>query len=482
MSSNEIQQICVGGVVKNVISYASLYSLIPDLTEFQYASILMNDFGYDKVPKDNTWLKNLEPFENLKKEIPIQLPVTNIQVTFNRDEDNLFNVLSVLRNIGRDKDETGTLLDDTRSWVMPGKDDLKRCVDKHLKIKLENRDMEKVYTWSSSDIFNRRLHNISPKINKDYYENCIRGFNYAAQYVKLKKPYVLFAAGIINPDIVSSMIRDTEIAACRKQNMEHGGQAAFRKDAEVIPVFADLFGHRYDLLVKQVKKNGLSSIGTMVRTVPIVDPGQMKVSESEFTPGDPFIGKDAKARRDYVHNYKIGNDEIDFVRKYVDLKTMPEYLVGTHMVANDAGVMTPTTGNQYMEVIKRVLVTLTRAKVYHPDLLNVNDKWEFSKEFFNNVNFFSLYKKSENKFLTIHPDMNYIVDSPENTILDYANTSGQQILLDEDNLAPEASENEAPPAKEAIIPEDTNAESTFTEPEVKPGDKPQVTATSEPVK
>ena len=98
------------------------------------------------------------------------------------------------------------------------------------------------------------------------------------------------------------------------------------------------------------------------------------------------------------------------------------------------------------------------------------------------MNFFSLYKKSENKFLTIHPDMNYIVDSPDNTILDYANTSGQQILLDEDNLAPEASENEAPPAKEAIIPEDTNAESTFTEPEVKPGDKPQVTATSEPVK
>ena len=185
---NNDYNIIIGGVRRNIISFETLLQLEPGnittgeepLKVSEYLSMLFMNLGYDKCPKDLSFIPNGIPIENTIRDQVLDYRMTSRILTVNPRGTTLYEMLEIIKYWCRGKIEQGSIIDVAKSFKLPD-------------------DNEIAY-----NLYTRRLHNINPNINSYYYTHCIRNFIGYAKQIIVPYPCAVFAACVIDPDILMS--------------------------------------------------------------------------------------------------------------------------------------------------------------------------------------------------------------------------------------------------------------------------------------
>ena len=189
---NQDYNIIIGGVRRNILSYETLLRLEPGNIESgeeplkvsEYLSMLFGNLGYNGYPQDLSFITNGIPIENVIKNNVLDYRMTNRILTVNPNGTTLYEMLEIIRYWCRGTIEQGTLLDLSKSFVLPSQKEIEYNLNNGIDIKRKAFVTKESTQWDTSNIWTRRLHNINPNINGYYYSHCIRNFSeYAKQII-----------------------------------------------------------------------------------------------------------------------------------------------------------------------------------------------------------------------------------------------------------------------------------------------------------
>lgn len=453
------QKISIGGVYRPITPYSLMVAcetnvpnpstgLYSPLNQYQYVSMLLNNLGYTKTSSDTSWIDAGQPVENVQKDAVLDYPITHHVLMLRQDRDTLWNVLEAIRNWGRAKIEQGVMLDTNESFQLPDAATVQYNIENGIAVRRNAASMITPMKWCMNDIFSRRLHAISPQISLEYFNNCIRNFEEYAKQIMVDRPYAMFTAAMINPDIVMSMIKNAEIEASKIVNKLVGGYAAFRPDYETAKKFTSILGSKNNHLINVFYKRGPKGFVEMRKLVTQEDIEKTLAMHNEsylptqIKPEDEFSEQPLDVKRAMVAEYDL-NTAVSEVEQYVNTESFPEPVVGYITVTDDRGNSVKQYEDQYAPVMKRISRIIKQVKIYYPDLFSNNrDKWIMSKPFYANQDAFALYSQKERLFILAYPDMEFQILDPKDAIKAYKDRYGIDIILDPDEMgdAPEAPE------------------------------------------
>ena len=469
------QIINLGGVDRDIIPFDQLAKVetgniqdnIPPLNKFQYSCLLLNNLGYNKCVSDTSWLDKKVPIENIIKDVPLDYPITKNQLMLNNTNGtNLWDLLCVIRIWGRGPMEQGIILDAENSFILPSQNEIKFNLENGILIKRSAATLASPTWWSTSDVITRRLHNICPHINKTYFHNCIRKFPEYAKQIIVKKPFVVFAAAMVDPNIVMSMIRNSELMAAQKINKLYDGYTALRPDYEMAVEFGKQLETKIEHLSNIYHKYGAQGFLTMIRTeAKPISTMLTSNNEAPVTPTisdeDDFSHLSIEEKRASVNDIQIDGAAKNEIFTYVDRKSFPDYLVESALVRDERGNTVKKYDERFYPTLKRIHRILTQLGIYYPEMLNAKEKWIVSKPFYKNADAFGLYNRAEGVFLLAFPDMEIKILSPKEAVEAYKDKYGDKVLLDPEELGDIM---EAPECKTEVIPAGENDDITIVDP------------------
>lgn len=459
------QQISIGGVIRYIATYEDISTLEPvdnntglgGVTREGYESMICHNFGYKSRPETSDWLTNSLPLENQKKPGYIVMPkyLQHVNLTIHEDM-SLMDVLESLYLWGRGPIETGLLIDVNSSWLYPSEDEIRYCLQNKIYIKRTCVLTEKCH-WAKTNILTRRLHNLCPHIDPDYFSNCITNFNEYATMIPVKDPESVFVCGIVNPDLLLSIIRSSEKEAAAIVNEQYGGYVSLRPDYDTAIEFYKIIGAKLERLSKIFKEHNARGILMMSyqEVLKTHKDNDIAINISIDKP-DPETDRltqleSVEDKRKYVEGVELNETNLGFLYRYFDQTSIPESLTKITQAKSGDTIIT-VTNPQLGKFLQRVYCIMESISTNRNYWLDDEAKWIFSKPFYASPNRFALFNPKIGLFLIAYPDMTYSLEEIPDAIRIYKYKYDEDVLLIQDEMG----DRESPKVPNTELnPEDT---------------------------
>lgn len=468
------QEVVVGNIPIKIADYNSIAALVPpdislnrgQLTLFEYGSMFFSNMGYTMCPSDPTAWLNGTTIENVVRDQPITY-IPNNDITFNQEHTNLCTLIRAIFYWGRNYIECGYIVDEDKSFALPSVEEIKYNLAHHINIKRPIVLEETKIYWPINNIAHRRLHNICPHINPEYSYNCIRKFSTYAKQIRINHPCTVFVSAMIDPNIFFTMIRNSEIEACKIVNKLYKGYGALRDDYRTSIVFQDIINKKIEHLHQIYKTKGVSGLINLVR---VERPQQQVVNtvvgiptlNFETNPEEGALENVSKypGYVDMLNSFQTSDEKRNYIEEFsrtwadegmnekmikklfndLDKESLPESIL-VQVPLPEGGY---NYGPAYWYFIARVHFIFGTMKTDFPTYFDTGEKWIVSKPFWQNEHGFALYNKKINKFVIAFPDMTVSVCNTEGAIKLYKDHYGTDVLLDADELG-DSQESKAAP-------------------------------------
>lgn len=399
-----------------------------------YNQVLLWNFGYNMYPSPayhaNVPLWENYSIENMPKEVPIGLKDPLSEYFLVSNDETLFHVLAVLRTWGRGPAETGQILIENKSFELPPDAEVQYRLENNILVTRSATVTEKRCYWNKNDFFTRRLYNISPYVDNKYFHNCFRDFANEIDKIKVEHPHLIFAIGIINPDLLMSIIKDSEISAAELANKEFHDYSVFRTDDSMEHYFSEIFNKKIGVVKEAFDKGGFEALikEVYVKAEDITAEGlalnaEGLATQTEIDENDSFSHLSKEEKEKAIKDLKM-EEIVDDVAKYVDLSTVPNYIKSNKMIDGKF-----TYDATYEAVVKRLYILLSQLEVYHKGILNMEQKMIISSPFFKNPNRFVIYNPTRNIMILVNPDYTFQFCNAQYAIQEYKEKYGEDVLL-----------------------------------------------------
>ena len=442
------QQINIGGVDRYIATYDDIIRLEPTdmntglggVSKEGYMSMVCYNLGFKARPVTDEWLTKSLPIENENKTESISLPqyLKNRDLII-RDDMSLADVLHALYLWGRGPIETGLLVDTSQSWQYPSEDEIKYCLQNKIFIKRSCVLTEKCH-WANTNILTRRLHNLCPHIDADYFSNCIVNFNEYAAMIPLKDPVSVFVCGIVNPDLLLSMIRSSEMEGAAVVNEKYHGYISLRPDYETAIEFYKIFTTKLEKLSSIFKEHGARGIVMMSyrQILNTFKDNSLAITISSTKPDtdtDRLAQLDTiDEKRQYVDNVELNDTNLGFLYRYLDQDSLPPELTKVTQRMLDGVNMVTINNPELGKFLKRVYCIFESISTNRNYWLDDSVKWIFSKPMYASPNRFGLYNRKLDLFLLAYPDLTYSLEEPLTAIKIYKDKYDEEIILNPDEI------------------------------------------------
>lgn len=408
---------------------------VAPLTPFQYQSILFNNLGYDRCPNDSLWIERGLNVEDVTKSEVLDYPITfnTLMLTPNC---TLFDLLMVIRNWVRGGLERGRLLDPQRSFLLPSRQEIQYYLQNRIKVKRSACVRTKMDSWDRADVMWRRLYNLVPSKDPEYFEFSLVNFEKCAKLTRVVDPYAAFASAIVDPDLLFSAIRQAEKEAVHAVwNASNKSTPLAMLDERIVAeAFANSLYERMSHLSRIYRNRGASgfvrskyknqkwigavgyppTVGTQINLYQPIVYGQTGPTEAEQAVLSTIFQQIAATPLDGDHK--------GMVMSYVE----PYSLGFIDALGEDSLIRIAT--------YKRLYYTLNQLKQAVPELLNPKEKLTLSEPFYIDPDRFGLYSKAKNRFYLASLDLIIREMSPQEALEYYGVYLGKDVLLDPSEL------------------------------------------------
>lgn len=435
---NEIYKIRIGGLERYIASYEHILFKEPGCLEYdtgpitthQYLSCLFNNLGYDKCPSDFLWLTNNIDIENVIKSEVFDYPITKNPLMIVKNYD-LYSLLLCIRNWIRSGLERGHILDPRKSFKLPSKQEIQFYIQNRVKILRSAILSQKIESWDKADILWRRLYNLNPSIDSEYFEYQVVSFEQIARNIIIPDARPLFISVLIDPDILLSAIKQSEIEAVSNVKRKYNsGFTALLDLKEIAMEFEKVFLYKIYQIVNIYRNKGVQgfvkepykimkinhyytpSLGTDINLIAPIYMGQNRQVDQTII-GEVFY---------QIANIPINGDTLAEISKYIDsnslkfLERMDQYDLNR------------------IATYKRLYYTIEQLRNTHPELVSPKDRFILSESFYIDADSFGLYSKKMNKFYIVCRDLILREMSPQEAVEYYQNFLGKFIELDPNEI------------------------------------------------
>lgn len=430
--------IIIGGVRRNIVSYETLLSLEPGnitngeepLSVTEYLSMLFKNLGYDKCPADLSFISNGIPIENTIRNQVLDYRMTNRILTVNPNGTTLYEMLDIIRYWCRGKIEQGSIIDVSKSFQLPSEKEIEHNLTNGIDIKRKCFICKDPIQWDTSDIRTRRLHNINPNINGYYYTHCIRNFNEYSKQILVKYPCAVFAASIIEPDILMSIIRNCEIKAAEIADEKwYGGYSAVRRDYDTVLEFIPLFDSQMEHLKNIYMTSG--AFGFVPQGPIVQNPVEIiQKIETKMQLPENQNAMTLEMNQQSINETQLSGDDIAYIYNYVSKKSMPEFISKTTKTNREQ----LEYNTMYEPFMKHLKWLIDKLMTVAPNIMSSKDRFIVSRPFFLGPNAFGLYLRSENLYVLLTPDLQTIPCTPKQAVVYYKQLYNKDVRLDPDEL------------------------------------------------
>ena len=449
----EYTKVLLGNYPVEIMSYKSILQMELKvrldndvINPYQYVSAFYNNIGYSNCPNISS-LEGIDiSLDKLYRNTVVDYPITKYPVMFNRTRTTLKYLLNVIKTWCKGTAKRGHILDTKNSNdSIPSNLDVRYMIENNIIIKPLCSTTLEEYTWDSSDIRMTRLHNLS--LNKNYFYNSFKYFN-LIEDIMIYNPYAVFAMALINPDVIYSFIRSSEIEAATRVNCN--GYFILRKDKDMKDIFARLLNNKIFYLANLYYKYGFEALWNIhmnyIKNNSPVDYYDMKcnmniniVPDYAITKSgeyDDFAILSLEDKYKFIDNIVIRNEEKNFIFKYIDKENLPDILQ-KKVVYNDGS---QTYSKLYIDTLKRLWVSLKQIECYHPEYLESGSKLLLSDSFYIDNTRFVLYNTDMNIFIVLTNTFNSFILNKDDTIKFYKDNYGMNIVIDSEEINTESIE------------------------------------------
>lgn len=449
----EYTKVLLGNYPVEIMSYKSILQMELKvrldndvINPYQYVSAFYNNIGYSNCPNISS-LEGIDiSLDKLYRNTVVDYPITKYPVMFNRTRTTLRYLLNVIKTWCKGTAKRGHILDTKNSNdSIPSNLDVRYMIENNIIIKPLCSTTLEEYTWDSSDIRMTRLHNLS--LNKNYFYNSFKYFN-LIEDIMIYNPYAVFAMALINPDVIYSFIRSSEIEAATRVNCN--GYFILRKDKDMKDIFTRLLNNKIFYLANLYYKYGFEALWNIhmnyIKNNSPVDYYDMKcnmniniVPDYAITKSgeyDDFAILSLEDKYRFIDNIVIRNEEKNFIFKYIDKENLPDILQ-KKVVYNDGS---QTYSKLYIDTLKRLWVSLKQIECYHPEYLESGSKLLLSDSFYIDNTRFVLYNTDMNIFIVLTNTFNSFILNKDDTIKFYKDNYGMNIVIDSEEINTESIE------------------------------------------
>ena len=440
MENQDISAIHLDGIERYITSYRQMLLREPGnyemnvgpLTPFQYQSILFNNLGYDKCPRDSLWMERGLNVEDVNKTEVLDYPITfnTLRITQNC---TLFELMMVIRNWVKGGLERGHLLDPCRSFQLPSRQEIQYNMQNRVRIQRSAVVKSKMDTWDKADIMWRRMYNLVPSLDKEYFEYCLVNFEGYSKQIKTYDPYAAFVSAIIDPDLLFSAIEQSEKEASHViyNNSDKSIPLVLMDDRPIAEEFAKILNAKLGHLSRIYRGRGA---GGFLRD---------KNSKRLVSVGVPTVGNPIQLHSPIA----FGQNGITQAEQIL-IGTIYEQIAATPLDGEHKGVVMSYVEPSSLEFIdrmgedsitriatyKRLYYTIEQLRAAVPELINPKDKLIMSEPFFIDPDRFGLYSRSRNKFYIVGLDLVVREMHPYEALDYYSIYLGKDVLLDPQEL------------------------------------------------
>lgn len=399
---NELNAILIGGAKRCIVSWERLAfderackagrGVYKDvLTQLQYNSILFGNLGYKKCPKDLSWIEMGIPVEDVNKTEDLDTNNITTRALFIRDECTLGKILEISANFIKGGVERGNIIN-PESLSQKDSKDIQFNMDHNLEVGRNFTIMSKMVYWDKNNLFIRRLFNITPNIDKEYFKAALSKFADVIRYVKLENPYIIFTAMIIDPDIVLNLIREAEIEAtnvvCQRFNTNRENIEELKIEVEFIKIITLKLRRLYNIY----NRYGIAGFNTHRENNDVLGNVEYHILPQPFVNTNTLINN---ARRDTIQYWSqevlaqpLSGRQKDRVYANVDREScmfLEEF----------------KTNPDYESIYKNLYLVLDLIDESNPELLVRSNKLVFSRSFYVNPEIFALYDREAKEYFAI---------------------------------------------------------------------------------
>lgn len=397
------------------------------LTPHQYLSCLFNNLGYDRCPVDFLWLENNIDVENVEKSQVFDYPITRNAMMITKNYD-LFSLIMCIKNWIISNIEKGHVLDPNKSFLLPSSNEIQYNMSNRIKILRSAVLKPKVESWNKCDIFWRRLYNLNPSIDKEYFEKQLVHFEFWSKHVIIHNARFLFISALVDPDILLSIIKQSEIEATTNiHNMYPNIPIALLDEKKIFIEFNRIFLDKANKIETIYRNKGIRGFVKDKYKIYNVDNDRVTTLGSEVNliyPIDLYsniVGQDI-LREIYrqIMTIQIDGEIISFINKYVDWNSLKfvdrmqdEYKYATY---------------------RRLYYTLKQMENYKKELLNPKDRLIFSESLYINYDNNAIYSRKASKFYVASSDL-ILREMSHTEVIKYYNTYlGISVELDPNEI------------------------------------------------
>ena len=402
----EHYKIIINGIERYISSYEELLFKEPGsislgsgpLTTFQYLSCLFNNLGYDKCPKDFLWLENNIDIELVEKTEVLDYPITKNPLMIFKDCD-LFTLLLCIRNWIKSNIERGHMLDPKKSFNLPSIQDIQFYQQNRVKLMRTAVLCQKIQSWNKADIICRRLYNLNPNLDSEYFEYHIPNFDLWSKYIRIENARPLFISVLIDPDILLSAIKQSEIEATSRIYSKSNKPIILLNERELVAEFYNIFSKKVQQITNIYRNKGIK--GFLVDQYKIVKKEPYNIMETNVNLIAPiYMGQNKQVDQSIfgeifyqIASIPITGDTIAYIMKYIDSNSM-KFI--ERMDQYDI---------QRIATYKRLYYTIEQLKRSNPELLNPKDRFILSEVFYIDSDTFGLYSRKLNKYYIVSRDL-----------------------------------------------------------------------------
>lgn len=419
--------------IRNLISYEDIIKMKlygtknPIITTEEYLSMLFNNLGYNCRPGNFDEIKYLVPIDQISLYEDLVFPKIDCKnLILPQDKTTLKRAIEVIYNWMVDDIERGHLLDLGESFILPPVHEIKFNIKHNINMnRTGKQDIELSY-WNKSDIIKRRLYNITPKVDEEYFNKCIMDFDNIIKKVEVYCPWIIFISCLINPDLFFNAIRTAEKTAfdtVYESVKEQCPYPILIKDNQLVKEFEKNLNMQIAHLVNIYQKRGYTGLIIPVQSTDpsIIISAQLPINMETYT----TLGTDVALNQstiDHINKQIFGTtldgDHKSYILQYVDANSLD--------ILNNLGENSIVRKNSY----KKLYYTIMQIKESAPELLNRKEKFIFSAPFYVNQEIFALYHKQRNTFFITYPDLVLREMSPKKAIEFYKTYLNINVSLD----------------------------------------------------
>lgn len=452
--------LCIGKKNVNIRSFYDIYyKELPimdygynPLTKQQYVNILFNNMGFCKAPKESLWDPMSDGVELCHKTEKLDLPFTRYPLAIDQKLDTLERVLDCIKIWTKGTIEKGDIINESKSFSLPNDMDLSYLQDKKFKLS-RNYKLEKNVTFSTGNIWLRRLYNLNPNIDRRYFESCIRKFRLYSQQIWIENPCIIFNIALVDTKIILAMIKKAEISSMRKvADKYYNGEIFYVSDYDHVCEFVNDLKVNFDILVSKFNNEGfngfidvdLESLAPCIKT-------KFELTydkNGNFHPNNNFHltennnlleGKissileslDTFNKKVFIFNIPLNQDILNYINQKIDLDSFPANISKTYKTEEKI-IKNPVLLN----VLRRSFCVLRQLEESEPKMFDELNEYKLiiSKTFFHNELIYGLYSIFHNLFIICFDDMSFYILDPHSAIKLYYKKYNIKVKLEEDEI------------------------------------------------